>query len=182
MPAKPTKTKSRETIAEGKFMRLTRIGHWEFAERCNASGAVVIVAITPQGKLILTEQFRVPFQAPVIELPAGLVGDIPGEEDEEWIVAARRELLEETGYHAKQVKHVASGPISAGFGTETLSIFVAQKLTKIEQGGGVEGEDITVHEVAVKSVPAWLRKKEKAGLLIDPKIYAGLYFAVRALS
>lgn len=173
---------SKETMAEGKFMRLARIGTWEFAERNNASGAVLIVAITPKGKLILTEQYRVPFQASVLELPAGLVGDIPGEEDEEWIVAARRELLEETGYNAKKIKHVASGPISPGFGTETVSIFVAQQLEKIAQGGGVEGEDIIVHEVALKSVIGWLRKKQKAGLLVDPKIYAGLYFAEQALS
>jgi ADP-ribose pyrophosphatase len=172
-PAAPTK----EILAEGKFLRLVKQGSWEFAERNNASGAVVIVAITSQGKLLLTEQYRVPVQAAVIELPAGLVGDIPGEEDEAWATAAQRELLEETGYMAKKIKHLTGGPISAGFGNETLSMFLAQGIEKIEKGGGVEGEDIRVHEVALKSVPAWLRKKQREGLLVDPKVFAGLYFA-----
>jgi len=169
----------KESIAVGKFIRLSKIGHWEFAERNNASGAVVIVAITNQGKLLLTEQYRVPVHASVIELPAGLVGDIPGEEDEAWELAAQRELLEETGYAAKRMKHLTSGPVSAGFGNETLSMFLAKGIVKTEAGGGVEGENIVVHEVALDRVPAWLRKKQRAGVLVDPKVYAGLYFAMQ---
>ncbi len=175
-----TQTAPKVIVAEGKFLRLARRGHWEYAERNNASGAVVIVAVTKEGKLILTEQFRVPVQAAVIELPAGLVGDIPGEEDEAWATAAQRELLEETGYLAKKVKQVAGGPISAGFGNEMISLFLAQGLKKVEAGGGVEGEDIRIHEIAVSRVPAWLRKKEREGLLVDPKVFAGLYFAQQA--
>ena len=172
----------KEILAEGKYLRLVKQGHWEFAERNNATGAVVIVALTSKGKLLLTEQYRVPVQSNVIELPAGLVGDIPGEEDEAWAVAAQRELLEETGYFAKKIKPLAAGPISAGFGTEMISFFLAQKIDKIEQGGGVDGEDILVHEVALDKVPAWLKKKERQGLLIDPKVFAGLYFALQAVS
>lgn len=171
---------SKELLAEGKYMRLSKIGNWEFAERNNASGAVVIVAVTKKGKLLMTEQFRVPLQARVIEMPAGLVGDIPGEEEEAWEVAAQRELLEETGYLAKKMKHLTSGPVSAGFGNETLSMFLAKGIEKIEQGGGVEGEDIVVHEVPISRVPAWLRKKQKAGVLVDPKVYACLYFAIQS--
>jgi ADP-ribose pyrophosphatase len=170
----------KETIAQGKYIRLTRHGHWEFAERINAAGAVVIVAVTDQGKLILTEQFRIPVQAPVIELPAGLVGDTPGDEEEEWATAAQRELLEETGYLAKRVKQLTGGPISAGFSNETISVFLAQKLEKTGLGGGIEGEDIRVHEIAIARVPAWLRKKQREGCLIDPKVFAGLYFALDA--
>lgn len=171
---------SKEILAEGRFIRLARVGHWEFAERNNASGAVIIVAVTDEGKLILTEQYRAPVQAPVIELPAGLVGDIPGEEDELWATAAERELLEETGYHAKKVKHLTGGPVSAGFSNETISVFLATRLKKIELGGGVDGEDIRVHEVSLSRVPAWLRKKQREGFLVDPKVFAGLYFALQA--
>lgn len=173
------KTAAKVILAEGKYLRLVRHGHWEYAERNNATGAVVIVAVTTEGKLILTEQYRTPVKSAVIELPAGLVGDIPGEEDEAWETAAQRELLEETGYLAKKVKKVAGGPISAGFGTEMISIFLATRLQKIEAGGGVDGEDIRVHEVALSRVPAWLRKKEREGLQIDPKVFAGLYFAAQ---
>lgn len=171
---------TKETIGEGKYIKLSRIGHWEFAERNNAGGAVVIVAITKKGKLLMTEQYRVPVQARVIEMPAGLVGDIPGEEDEAWATAAQRELLEETGYSAKKMKHLTGGPVSAGFGNETLSMFLAKGIEKIEKGGGVEGEDIVVHEVPLARVPAWLRKKQRSGVLVDPKVYAGLYFALES--
>ena len=174
---KRSATPARQILAEGQYLRLIRQGHWEFAERNNATGAVVIVALTRQGKLLLTEQYRVPVQATVIELPAGLVGDIPGSEEEAWSVAAHRELLEETGYFARKIKRLTAGPISAGFGTEMLSFFLAQNIEKIEPGGGVEGEDIRVHEVALERVPAWLRKKERQGLLVDPKVFAGLFFA-----
>ena len=167
----------REVLAQGRFMRLVKRGHWEYAERCSACGAVVLVAVTPAGKLLLTEQFRVPLNQPVIELPAGLVGDIPGEEDEAWAEAARRELLEETGYDAKRMVHLTTGPISAGFGTETISYYHAKNLKKVADGGGVEHENITVHEVPLDKVPAWLRKQQRAGKLVDPKVYAGLYFA-----
>ncbi len=177
-PAPP----AREILAAGKYMRLVRQGHWEFAERNNATGAVVIVAVTNQGKLLLTEQYRVPVQAPVIEMPAGLVGDIPGEEDEAWATAAQRELLEETGYLAQKMKHLTGGPVSAGFGNEMVSFFLARGLEKIEQGGGVDGEDIRVHEVLLSRVPAWLRKKQRAGVLVDPKVFAGIYFAEQAAS
>lgn len=170
---------AKEVLAEGKYLRLVKQGHWEFAERNNATGAVVIVALTNKGKLLLTEQYRTPVQATVIELPAGLVGDIPGEEDEAWAVAAQRELLEETGYLAKKIKPLAAGPISAGFGTEMISFFIALKIDKIEKGGGIEGEDIVVHEVALDRLPAWLKKKERQGLMIDPKVFAGLYFALQ---
>lgn len=171
---------AKETLAEGKFIKLSKIGNWEFAERNNAGGAVVIVAITKKGKLLMTEQYRVPVQARVIEMPAGLVGDIPGSEDEAWAVAAQRELLEETGYSAKKMKHLTSGPVSAGFGNETMSMFLAKGIEKTEKGGGVEGEDIVVHEVPLKRVPAWLRKKQRAGVLVDPKVYACLYFALES--
>lgn len=170
----------KETIAEGKYIRLSKIGKWEFAERNNAQGAVVIVAITKKGKLLLTEQYRVPVQARVIEMPAGLAGDIPGTEDEAWAAAAQRELIEETGYSAKKMKHLTTGPVSAGFGNETLSMFLAKGIEKIGKGGGIDGEDIVVHEVALNRVPAWLRKKQRTGVLVDPKVYACLYFALQS--
>ena len=170
-------TDSRRVLAEGKYLRLVQQGGWEYAERCNATGAVLIVAITREKKVLLTEQYRLPVSARVIELPAGLVGDIPEQADEDWAEAARRELLEETGYDARGMTHMANGPISAGFGNETIAIFRATGLKKVEAGGGIEGEDIVVHEVPLDRIRPWLQSKARAGLLVDPKIYAGLYFA-----
>ena len=117
-------------IAEGQHLRLLTTGHWEFVERTKAANAVVIIALTDQSRLLLTEQYRPPLAAAAIELPAGLVGDIPGEEDEALATAAERELLEETGYEAGSMEFLATCPTSAGLTSETVSYFRARNLRK----------------------------------------------------
>ena len=82
-------------MCEGKYLRLVKRGHWEYAERTNAGSAVIVIAVTPERKLLFVEQFRIPMGAPTIEMPAGLVGDLDAADTME--EAARRELLEETG-------------------------------------------------------------------------------------
>lgn len=169
-----------EILAEGKYMRFVRKGHWEFAERNQALGAVVIVAVTPENELVLVQQHRIPVGADVIELPAGLVGDVPGEPTHDWGLQARRELLEETGFHARRVEPLTRGPVSAGFGSEVVDFYLATGLDRKHDGGGVEHENIVVHLVPLDKVPAWLKRKQRQGLLVDPKIFAGLYFAQQA--
>lgn len=168
---------SKQILAEGKFLRLVKEGAWEYAERKLASGAVIIVAVTDAGKLLLTEQFRIPVGKRVLELPAGLAGDTHLGPDEDGALAAGRELEEETGYRAKRMTFLTGGPVSAGFGSEMVSYYRATGLTKVGSGGGIDGEEIRIHEIRVDRVCAWLRKKEREGLLIDAKIFAGLYFA-----
>jgi ADP-ribose pyrophosphatase len=165
------------TLAEGTFLALRKRGRWEYAHRVRSSGAVMIVAVTDDGKLILTEQLRLPFNRPVIELPAGLAGDTPGDEHEACAIAAQRELLEETGYEAREMTLLAEGPTSAGLSTETVALFRAVGLHKTGAGGGDDHEDITVHEIPLAAVPSWLAQKTAAGVLVDLKVYAGLYFA-----
>ena len=137
---------------------------------------MVIVAVTRDGRLLFIEQFRPPVNRPVIELPAGLAGDIPGEETEAFATAARRELVEETGYEAARLKRLAGGPASAGVSNELVTFFLATGLRKVGTGGGDDHEDIVVHEVPLAKVTRWLKQKEKAGAMIDVKIFAGLYF------
>lgn len=168
---------SSEILAAGRFLRLVRRGTWEYAERVHPRPAVVIVAVTPEGELVLVEQFRIPLQARVIELPAGLVGDIPGEDHPDPRTHARRELLEETGFRAGRIKRLFGGPVSAGFGTETVEFFLATGLKRVEAGGGVEGEQIDVHLVPLGQVESWLKRRARRDRLADPKIFAGLYFA-----
>jgi ADP-ribose pyrophosphatase len=167
----------RTTICEGKHLRLVKRGHWEFVERTLASGVVVILAVTPEKKIVLTEQFRVPVGKRVIELPAGLAGDIAGEERESLETAARRELLEETGYEAMEMVFLTEGPPSAGLTSETVTFFQAKHLRRVAEGGGDEGEDIQLHEIELSKVRGWLEEQVKAGVMIDPKVYVGLYFA-----
>jgi ADP-ribose pyrophosphatase len=151
-------------------------GKWEFAQRKNVTGIVAIVAVTDDRKLILVEQFRAPVNKRVIELPAGLAGDIAGSEDEALEIAAQRELSEETGYEAKKMMRLIDGAVSAGITSEIVTLFRATGLTRTGDGGGDGSEDITVHEIPVDQVHAWVLSREKDGAIVDFKVYAGLFF------
>jgi ADP-ribose pyrophosphatase len=164
-----------EVIGEGRHLRLVRRRGWEYAERTHAAAIAVLVAVTPAGRLVLTEQHREPVGGPVIELPAGLVGDRPGQGDEDLATAARRELEEETGYEAGEVRPLAAGPPSAGLSSEVVTFLLATNLRRVGPGGGDEHEAITVHEVPLAAVADWLAAHARAGRLVDPKVYAGLY-------
>jgi ADP-ribose pyrophosphatase len=165
------------TLYHGRFLSLVARGTWEYASRTKVSGVVGIVAITPDGKLVLIEQHRKPVQASVIELPAGLAGDVAGQELEELATAAKRELLEETGYEARSMKPLMTGASSAGLTDEQVVLFQATGLKRVGDGGGDGSEDITVHLVPVDRVAAFCRKQANAGKLLDFKIFAGLYLA-----
>jgi ADP-ribose pyrophosphatase len=167
------------TLCDGKHIRLVKQGNWEFAQRKKICGIVGIVAVTDDRKMILIEQFRPPVGKNVIEIPAGLAGDTEGCENEDLSVAARRELLEETGYEAKEMTRVAAGAASAGITDEVITLFRATGLRKVGAGEGDGHEQITTHEVPLDRVEAWLKEQERVGKLIDLKVYSGLYF-VRA--
>ncbi|HQU45633.1 MAG: DNA mismatch repair protein MutT [Planctomycetia bacterium 21-64-5] len=176
--SQPSNSENRRVIlAEGKHLRLVREGHWEYAERTKATSAVVIVAVTDDRRLLLAEQYRIPVGKRVIELPAGLVGDIEGEETDELEGAARRELLEETGYEAESVHVMAMGPPTSGLATELVALVVARGLKQVAAGGGIESEQIEVHAIPLDRVASWLQEQASRDVLIDPKVYAGLYFA-----
>ena len=162
----------------GDYLSLRRRGHWEYASRAHPRVAVVI-ARTGAGELLLVEQYRAPIDARAVELPAGLIGDTPGAEDEAVLVAARRELEEETGYTSEHLHEILRCPTSAGM-TDELAIFVrATDPVCIGDGGGDDSEDITVHAVPIRGIDTWLADRVRAGLAIDPKIFAALYWLMR---
>jgi ADP-ribose pyrophosphatase len=162
-------------LADGRFLRLVKADGWEFVERVRATGVVAVVAVTAAGELILTEQFRAAVNGPVLDLPAGLAGDGPG--TEELATAARRELMEETGYEARRFVLLADAPTSPGLTSEVVSFFRATGLKRVGAGGGVEGEQIRIHAVKLARADAWLQRRARAGVQIDCKVYAGLHFA-----
>ena len=96
--------------------------------RVNASGAVMIVAVTKEGELLLVEEYRVPLHARTVGLPAGISGD---EGEESTLQSARRELEEETGYRADSWTYLFAGPSSPGLTTEMVSFYLAEDLHRI---------------------------------------------------
>lgn len=166
-----------EKLHEGTYLGLYQRGNWEFAQRPNSEACVTILPITCDSEIVLIEQFRVPTQSRVIEVPAGLVGDEPEFQGESLAVTANRELIEETGYSAAKVELLIATPTSAGMTPERTHMFVATDLTKVSEGGGVAGENITVHHIPFATLNDFLAAKAAEGYDIDFKIHASLYLA-----
>ena len=167
-----------ELLYEGRWLRLVRRGHWESCERVHGEGmAVIIIACTPDDEVLFVEQPRVPLGARTIEMPAGLVGDDHADDTLE--AAARRELVEETGWEPGTVEVLLVGPTSAGMSNERIAFVRATGLTRVGPGGGDETEDITVHAVARSQAPAWLVRKRDEGYELDLKLWAGLWMLER---
>lgn len=166
-----------ETLFESKWLTLHRIGHWDFVRRPHSDSCVGILAITPEDEIVLVEQFRIPVQRRVIEIPAGIVGDEEEHRGEPLSGTAARELLEETGYRAGSIEPLMDSPTSAGLTSEIIHLFHAKDLVKEHEGGGTAVEDITVHHVPLKQLRGWLREQEEAGVLVDFKIFASLALA-----
>ena len=151
---------------EGRFVTAKRDGKWEYVSRSRGIKAAVILAID-DGHVLLVEQYRVPLGKNCIELPAGLVGDHDHNTDEEISVAAVRELEEETGYRAQTMEDCGEFYSSPGMVSESFSLFKAYGLTKVSAGGGVDGENIAVHRVALGELDEFVAQKRKEGAGID---------------
>lgn len=165
------------SLHKGRFLELKCQGQWEYVRRVKASGAVVMIAVTEAGELVLVEQTRVPLQGKSIELPAGIVGDSDVLADEGFEAAALRELLEETGFRGSSARIVTQGPTAAGMSSELLTFVRITGLVREHAGGGVDGEDISVHLLPLAAVHGWLEARRAEGYFIEPRIYAGLWFA-----
>ena len=123
---------------EGKFVRALKRGRWEYVSRTGSVNAVVIVAET-EGGIVLIDQYRVPVGKRCLELPAGLVGD----EDPDATVdgTAVKELEEETGYTAERIEVLGEFQSSPGMLSESFTLVRAHGLRKIGEGGGTEHEE-----------------------------------------
>ena len=156
-----------EVMWQGKFIAAKRQGKWEFVSRTRGVSAAVILAVD-DGHVLLVEQPRAALGRSCLELPAGLVGD--EEEGEEVEVAAIRELEEETGYRAEHMVDLGRFHASPGMSSEGFTLLRAEGLTKVGEGGGTEGEEITVHRVKLEEVPAFVEAKRQAGVAMDVKL------------
>ena len=156
-----------EVMWAGRFITAKKRGRWEYVGRANGIGAAVIVAID-DGHVLLVEQYRVPLGRNCIELPAGLVGDDAA--GEAAAVAATRELEEETGFRAGTMVPLGEYHSSPGMVSESFTLFRAGELVKVGEGGGVPGEEITVHRVKLAEVAAFIADQRAAGKAVDVKL------------
>jgi ADP-ribose pyrophosphatase len=157
-----------EIVWQGKFITAKRRGKWEYVGRARGIRAAVILAIDDEDYVLLVEQYRVPLGARCIELPAGLVGDHDAGEDV--TLAAGRELEEETGYRAARIDVIGEFYSSPGMVSESYTLVRASRLTQISRGGGVDGEDITVHRVPLSGLVAFIAERRANGDVIDGKL------------
>ncbi|MEO0033217.1 MAG: hypothetical protein RIS94_2975 [Pseudomonadota bacterium] len=155
---------------EGRYIVAKTRGRWEYVSRTRNIRAAVILAVDEHDHVILVEQFRVPLGRPSIEMPAGLIGDEAGAENEDAATAAMRELEEETGYRAARMESLGEFYSSPGMVTEAFTMFRAAGLTKVGEGGGTEGEGITVHRVPLAGIEAFLAQKRGEGYGIDVRM------------
>ena len=162
-----------KTVFEGDHLLVIERDHWQYVERKKGKEAAAVLAETDDGEVILTEQYRRPLDARVIDFPAGLIGD--QNPDTDGAQTAKDELEEETGYACDSVELLARGPSSPGITSEIVSLYRARGVRKVGTGGGVGDEDITVHLVPRAKLRAFLREKADEGVLIDLKV--ALYFS-----
>lgn len=166
------KTTKTTPIYDGKIVKLqvddVTLPNGNVAKReiIKHPGAVAVIAVTDEGKLVLVEQYRKALERSIIEIPAGKLE--PGEEP---IVTARRELEEETGYGAQSFTYLQAFATSPGFADEIIHLFVAKDLYKIENKAELD-EDEFVELLEVSLEEAWQ-------MVADKRIYdAKTAFAV----
>lgn len=156
-----------EIVWQGNFVTTKRKGKWEYVSRSRGIKAAVILAVE-DGHVLLVEQFRVPLGKNCIELPAGLIGDHG--EDEDPLDAAGRELEEESGYCAAKLESLGEYYSSPGMVSESFTLVRASGLTKVSEGGGVEGEGITPHRVALAELSDFIAAKRTEGCGVDVRL------------
>lgn len=158
-----------EVVWQGKYVIAKKRGRWEYVSRARNIRAAVIVAVE-DGHVLLVEQYRVPLGRKCLELPAGLIGDGDGEEDEETLDAAGRELEEETGYRAAHLTDLGTYYSSPGMVSESFTLVRARGLTKISEGGGVGSENIVVHRVPLAGLPEFIDSRRAADVAVDVRL------------
>lgn len=172
------KTVSKDKIFSGKVIDLfveeveLPTGKMSKREIVKHPGAVGIIPITSENKVVLVRQFRKPLERVIVEIPAGKL-----EKDEEPLVCAKRELEEETGYISDQFTYLTSFYTSPGFADEIIHLYVAENLQKKENPAEMdEDEFVDVLELTLKEAVDYMKEKK----IYDAKTaYAIQYLQLR---
>lgn len=158
------KTLSTNPIFSGKIISLqvdeVELPNGRLAKReiVKHPGAVAIIPITDDNKIVMVDQYRAALERTIIEIPAGKLEK--GEEPRE---SAIRELEEETGYECNSLEWLISFYTSPGFADEIIHVYIAKGLTKKEHAASLdEDEFVNLHEVSLD---------EALTLIQEQKIY-----------
>ncbi|NWF89488.1 MAG: NUDIX hydrolase [Ignavibacteriaceae bacterium] len=128
-------------------------------------GGAVVVPVKDDGKIVMVNQFRYPFQKFLLEMPAGKL-----DKNEDPLICATRELEEETGYKAKTIIKLGSICTTPGFCTEVLHIYLAEGLTAGNHNREEGEHGMEVHELTLEEI----EKKIVTGEIVDAKSICGV--------
>jgi ADP-ribose pyrophosphatase len=156
------KTIAKEKIFDGKVIDLyvedvlLPNGKTSKREIIKHPGAVAVIAVTNEGKIVLVRQYRKAMERVLVEIPAGKL-----EKGEEPALTARRELEEETGYKCETMHHLISFYTSPGFADELVHLFVAENLAKLESSASLdEDEFVDVLEVTLEEALELIKEQQ----------------------
>lgn len=162
-----------DIVWQGDWITARKRGRWEYVSRARDMRAAVILALD-EDHIILVEQYRVPLGMRCLELPAGLIGDDDSAPGEDSLATAKRELEEETGYQAAHWEAIGEFFSSPGMVSESFTLLKATGLAKVSEGGGVEGEDITVHRVPLSGFAQTIARFRDDNIGIDTRMLLAL--------
>lgn len=163
-----------ETVFKGKLLEVRRDqvllpdGGQSIREYVVHPGAVVVLAMLENGKLLFERQFRYPLRRVFLELPAGKI-----DAGEDILATARRELLEETGHAADEWNHVGTMHPCIGYSDERIEIFVARAVRRVSEPQLDHAEFLEVLELS----PEEARAAVLSGEITDAKTVTALYWA-----
>lgn len=168
------KTLKRNTIFEGKIISvhvdevLLPNGKTSKREIVEHPGAVAVIALTDDKKLVFVKQYRKPLERTLIEIPAGKI-----EPNEEPHITALRELEEETGYTSEKLQHITSFYTSPGFADELIHLYFTNDITKLDKPiQGDEDEFLEIIELTLEEAEQYAKEQK----IYDAKTaYAVMY-------
>lgn len=168
------KTINTKELFNGKVIKVhideVELPNGEMAKReiVKHPGAVGVIPITSEGKVLMVEQYRKPLERSILEIPAGKLefGEAPE-------LTAARELEEETGYTADNLEHLISFYTAPGFSDEIIHLYIATDLRKVENPlTGDEDEFVELHELTLEDA---LKAVEDQWIYDAKTAYAVLY-------